>query len=260
MSDELKLMTSNIRFDNPADGEMAWPNRKRLYFHTVLDFAPCLLGTQEGREPQLREIEEGLANYKLVDGHRDWIKERMYPCIYVDQTQAEAVESGDIWLSETPHEPGTKAFGSAFPRLCTWVRGKLKTQGRPFFFANVHLDHVKKETRAQQVQVLAKQLKPLVSNDEIFILVGDFNDSPDSFVRQHISQALPELYDPWFILDKNEESSHHQFQGELESGARIDWILVNRLLRPFDIFLDKTQDKGLYPSDHFPVKGVFHLE
>jgi endonuclease/exonuclease/phosphatase family metal-dependent hydrolase len=74
----------------------------------------------------------------------------------------------------------------------------------------------------------------------------------------HNVEEAQELLQP--ILDKKEESSHHQFQGQLENGARIDWILVNRKLRPFDIFLDKVQKKGIYPSDHFPVKGVFHLE
>lgn len=250
-------MSSNIRFDTPRDGERAWPYRKDILFQSILDFSPAILGTQEGREPQLREVEVGIQKYKLIDDHRSWIEERMYPCFFIDQTQFDVLDSGDIWLSETPHVPGSKSFESMFPRLCTWVRGVDKNSKKEILAANVHLDHVQEMTRHEQIQVLSQQLKKLMKKKDALILMGDFNEAPDGQVRQHLNSALPELYDPWIRLKKEEESSHHTFKQPITEGARIDWILAHNSLEVLDIFLDKCEKQGLYPSDHFPVKAFF---
>lgn len=255
--DPFKIMSSNIRFDTPRDEERAWPHRKDILFQSILDFSPAILGTQEGREPQLRELEDGIQKYKLIDHHRPWIEERMYPSLFIDQQQFDVLESGDIWLSETPDVPGSKSFESMFPRLCTWVRGVYKNSKKEVFAANVHLDHVQDMTRFEQIQVLSQQLKKLMGEKDALVLMGDFNESPDGQVRQHLNSALPELYDPWILLKKTEESSHHTFKQPITEGARIDWILAHKSLEAFDIFLDKREKEGLYPSDHFPVKGLF---
>lgn len=250
-------MSSNIRFDNPHDGHRAWDYRKELLYQSIIDFSPAILGTQEGREPQLRELETGISKYKLIDDHRPWIEERMYPCLFIDESKIDVQDSGDIWLSETPDIPGSKSFESAFPRLCTWIRGTYKETRKEILCANVHLDHVKDMTRYEQIQVLSQRIKKIMKENESLILMGDFNESPEGQVRAHLSQALPELYDPWLALQKSEESSHHTFKQPITEGARIDWILAHRNLEAFDIFFDKIHKEGLYPSDHFPVKGIF---
>lgn len=253
----LKIMSSNIRFDNPHDGERAWPHRKELLYHSILDFSPAILGTQEGREPQLRELEEGIEKYTLIDQHRDWMEERMYPCLFIDEDQIDILNSGDIWLSETPEIAGSKSFESAFPRLCTWARCIYKDSKKEMLAANVHLDHVKDITRFEQIRVLSETIRKVMKQGDSLILMGDFNESPEGQVRAHLVESFPELYDPWIFLNKKEESSHHTFKQPITEGARIDWILAHKSLEAFDIFLDKYEKNGLYPSDHFPVKGIF---
>lgn len=256
---DIRLMSSNIRYDNPNDGDRSWQYRRDALLKSIHDFSPLILATQERREPQLRNLQEGLTHLVLADKHREWIAERMYPCLFYHPAHIEPSDSGDIWLSETPQVPGSKSFDSAFPRLLTWLRGRFIKNGAPFLAANVHLDHLEPHTRARQVQVLIQELTPLLNKEDAFILMGDFNESPDDEVRSLLRESFEDLYDPWFILDKNEEVSHHDLHGNTKTGSRIDWILVNRKFKPFDIYLDKHNFKGIYPSDHFPVKAILNL-
>ena len=109
---QLKIISSNIRYDNPEDGEHSWENRKPLLLKIFHDFNPDILGTQEGRELQIKNLARSLS-LKLVDRHRQWIQERMYPCLFINEDKIQVHKSGDIWLSETPEISGSKSFKSS---------------------------------------------------------------------------------------------------------------------------------------------------
>jgi endonuclease/exonuclease/phosphatase family metal-dependent hydrolase len=249
----LCFITSNIRFDNPEDGVNAWPYRKSLLAQTLLAHEPDLIATQEGRFHQLKEFEELLEHYHIVDHHRSWIKERMYPTFFVKKNAFEIIRSEDVWLSETPEVAGSLSFGSTFPRLLTWMKIQIKNSEKKFLVINTHLDHVRHETRLEQVRVLTNKIQQLRDGVSYLVLMGDFNDSPESKIRKIILESFPELEDAWSRFNFNEETSHHAFNGECQNGARIDWILTDQRLIIEKHTLDKTTIEGRYPSDHFPV-------
>ncbi len=247
------LITSNIRFDNPSDGNHTWDNRKNFLSQLLLGFSPFLIATQEGRGLQLKELEKLLGCYKIVEEHREWIKERMYPCLYINkETQVE--DSGDIWLSKTPHIPGSSSFDSTFPRLCTWVKTQIKN--KTLIIANLHLDHVDDKTRYDQIKVFCQEFKKIITDGDNYIVCGDFNSNPGSDVNKLLISEF-KLIDPWIALGQKEESSHHQFLGKLESGSRIDWILHSSGLECLSIKMIKDNQNGVYPSDHFPICATF---
>ncbi|MGB0452397.1 MAG: endonuclease/exonuclease/phosphatase family protein [Bacteriovoracaceae bacterium] len=251
-SDEvLKIVSSNILFESQGEA-YPWEKRSSVLVSLIDDFQTDLLGTQEGREPQIRNLESKLSHLSIIDQHREWITERMYPTIFFNEKKFKLDSSGDIWLSETPHVPGSKSFDSAFPRLCTWAR--LRTSNQTFFIVNVHLDHVKQETRTAQVNVLAKEVKSLLNDNDHLLIMGDFNDCPQSIVRKDLLKGIHFLNDPWEDFGHTEQSSHHKFEGPLENGKRIDWILIDKKLNAKSIVLDQSQKDGIYPSDHYLVK------
>lgn len=256
---EFKIISSNIRFDNPGDKEHSWKNRKPILCKVINDYGPDLLGTQEGRVPQIKNLAKGLTNLELVESHRDWIATRMYPCIFVNPQTIEVEESGDIWLSQTPEVAGSKSFESAFPRLCTWIRGRFKKNHQKFFYVNCHLDHVKAETRIGQIKVLIEEVQKANIHHLPLILSGDFNEGPQEGVRCLIISEYPNMYDPWSECGHMEQESHHKFKGHLPGAQRIDWILVDHLFTCKSIELDKYSESGLYPSDHFPLKARLKL-
>ena len=222
MDGPFTLISSNIRYDNPADGGHAWPHRREGLATILRDHQPLVIATQEGRQPQLLDLAGLLPHHDLVDGHRPWIEERMYPCLFV-RNGTKVTASGDIWLSETPEVPGSTGFGSTFPRLCTWAR--LLVGEQTLVCVSAHLDHLRAETRAHQANVMGHQLAALLRPEDRLVLMGDFNEGVDGPARSNLLRKLPSLVDPWLTLGRPEEVSHHRFDGEHENGARIDWIL-----------------------------------
>lgn len=248
------VISSNIRFDNPADGANAWPHRRDFFVQTLMKHSPDIICTQEGRFDQLKELEALLKDFEIIDHHRSWIKERMYPCIFVRKNAFEYSQSGDLWLSETPEVAGSKSFESAFPRLMTWTRLQIRNSEKAFYIVNTHFDHIKEETRIHQMEVFTNEVKRFWDQNKSLIVTGDFNDSPDGNVRKTLIEKIPELRDAWRIFNKEEMSSHHAFSGEIQNGSRIDWIMVDQRIEVTNALMDKSVDShGNYPSDHFPI-------
>lgn len=249
---QIKIISANIRFENANDGTNCWSNRLPLLQKVFTEFSPHILATQEGREQQIKSLAAALP-LKLVEHHREWIAERMYPCLYVNEEFVNVLNSGDIWLSETPHVKGSVSFKSAFPRLCTWMHIFHYESKQEYIVINTHLDHILEETRCEQINVLIKEINLINHKNLPLILIGDFNDSPYGHVRKIIDQKLF-LKDPWQEKQRPEETTHHAFRGEKAAGGeRIDWILVSNEFEVLDIKLDKRSFNDIYPSDHYPL-------
>ncbi len=243
----MKLITSNIRFDNPDDENDAWKFRKEFLAKELLKYMPDLVATQEGRKEQLEELETLLPNLTLSDKNREWLAPRMYPSNF---TSLEVLDSGDIWLSETPKVAGSKIDSSMFPRLMSWV--KCSHRNSIVFIFNVHLDHSSSIARLEQCRILTDQIKKINIELNPMVLLGDFNSSPMGQVYEHICTEL-NLIDPWITACKEEETTYHKFRGEFKDGKRIDWLLHSNHFELNKIELIKSNEEGRYPSDHFPL-------
>ena len=150
----LNIFTSNIRFENPADGKNDWPFRKGLLSNILNSYDAHIICSQEGRKSQLMDL-NSLLNSNIVDSHRSYISERMYPSIFISD-DIKIDKSQDIWLSDTPNIAGSKSFNSMFPRLCTYIR--FSYMNKKFILVNTHLDHVKDTTRLEQIKVLVTEM------------------------------------------------------------------------------------------------------
>ena len=255
---EICLITCNIRFDNPADGLNSWGHRRDFLAQTLLKHNPYIIATQEGRFHQLNELKSSLKDYSLIDPHRSWIEERMYPSIFIREGIFNLISSGDHWLSTTPHIPGSSSFESAFPRLMTWAKIQLKETLEEFTIINTHLDHIKHETRHGQVNVLIQEINKIWDAKSSLVIMGDFNDSPHSPIRESLVQSFPFLQDAWSLHNQVEEASHHSFKGEMQNGSRIDWVLVQNSIFIKNCVMDKTTQNGNYPTDHYPI--ICHIK
>lgn len=255
---ELTLVTCNIRFDNPADGDNAWSHRRIFLRDTLLSHSPDIIATQEGRFHQLQDLSSLLTDYELIDQHRAWIGERMYPTFFLKKNRFELMKSEDIWLSETPDIAGSKSFGSAFPRLMTWMKLQPIGSENDLWFINTHLDHIKEETRLGQIKVLSSEIKKFWNPGDALFILGDFNASPQGKVREELLKEF-RLQDTWKKFHTHEETSHHAFSGEEPNGNRIDWIMADQRVKVLSAELDKTSRHGKYPTDHFPVVAKISL-
>jgi hypothetical protein len=61
---EIRVMTYNIRYDNPDDAKDGWPNRKELVKDVVVHHRPDIVGFQECLPHQHKFLENELVNHK----------------------------------------------------------------------------------------------------------------------------------------------------------------------------------------------------
>ena len=70
-SSSYRVMTFNIRYDNPGDSNNSWQNRKEYLTECLQEISPDLIGMQEVLERQLIYLDENLAGYDHVGVGRE---------------------------------------------------------------------------------------------------------------------------------------------------------------------------------------------
>ena len=254
---ELNVMSLNIRKEDEEDGRNNWPDRIGLVVRLINEVMPHLLGTQEGRRPQVYGLLDALEGYGLADQHRGWDPQRFYPCIFYRRDFLEILESGDRWLSETPEVHASKSWGSAYPRLASWARCRCRDCRTDFFFVCTHMDHVSAEARGGQARVLRDLVQEGNRDNLPVILVGDFNDVPGSAPYLTLTAFLKDV---WLDTPSHDagEGTWHGFSGKAQKG-RLDWILTSPDVQVHEARILRNSYQGRYPSDHFPVKATLGL-
>jgi endonuclease/exonuclease/phosphatase family metal-dependent hydrolase len=247
----MQIMTFNIRFENDRDGDNAWSFRKDLLVEVIAESSPDILGTQEGTGSQLTYLMDRLPQYRMQAFGRFWDDTCQYPTLFYRADRFRLLEGGEFWLSRTPAVHRSKDWDSAFPRMMSY--GLMEDmEGRASFWTAVtHLDHMGSEARREQAAILARWLGERAGPR---ILMGDFNDEPDSAVHHVLAASKTGLRDTWQALCREEDQAsmtHHNFQG-LPQQCRMDWILVSREFRVLDAMVVRSNREGRYPSDHFP--------
>jgi endonuclease/exonuclease/phosphatase family metal-dependent hydrolase len=259
-ADDLRVMSFNIRYVNPNDGENTWDKRRELVFKTIETFRPDLLGMQEVTPLQWIELRERLKEYADEGLPRDDGKrfgERAM--VMFKRERFEKVRGGTFWLSQTPDVVGSKGWDADLPRVCSWVELRDKqSNNRPVFFFNTHWDHKGVQARLESAKLMKSKVAEL-AGDHPVIIAGDFNSVQNK-------KAYIELLDDRYVeafgeahpSPAKDDFTFHGFTGKNDRGNdRIDWILRNNAFKTKSAEIDRTNDNGRYPSDHFPITAVF---
>lgn len=263
-------MSFNIRYGSAADGENRWEMRRALVNNVLREHRPDVAGLQEALRFQLDEIRTAMPQLgEIGAGRDDGITAGEYAAILYDRRRFECDENGTFWLSETPDEPGSRSWGAACTRICTWARLIDRATGRGLYVFNVHLDHVSEAARTRGIEVALRRMGTLTRNEPV-ILLGDFNAPPESeAVRQVLASGGAvtggtgervrriSFRDTFAELHPNatDAGTFNQFRG-VSSGPRIDYVFATRELAPREARILHDNDSGRYASDHFPVLAV----
>ncbi len=247
----MRVITFNLRFENDRDGENAWENRRDQVIDIIHAYQPDILGTQEGKWNQLMDLQEGLPDYRahLPDREPDPVVQS--PTLFIKKSRFDITGGRDFWLSTTPEIHMSKDWDSAFPRMLSYAHLSDKIRGKTLCAGVTHLDHKGTEARYNQAKIVADWVSRV---DSPVVLMGDFNDSPDSGVHRVLMPPETVLSDTWQVLKKTEGPAgftHHGFKG-VPQVARMDWILVSPDFRVEDAAILHDHVEGFYPSDHFP--------
>ena len=104
----LKVMTYNIRYDNPSDGVNAWTdgNRKEKVFTVINDNTPDIFGVQEALINQVEALEQYFPSYQREGvGRDDGKKAGEHAAIFFKKERFKLLHSANFWLSQTPDVP-----------------------------------------------------------------------------------------------------------------------------------------------------------
>ena len=253
----IKVMSFNIRYDNPNDGDNIWDNRKSATKSMIYDLRPDVFGVQEALVHQIRYIEENCPEYASVGVGRDDGKEAgEFMSIFYDKKKVKLHDWGTIWLSETPDKPGL-GWDAWCPRTATWAIMELIATGQKFYYVNTHLDHGGVNARKQSLDLIISLIKEKNTEDSPVILTGDFNITPDnSFTLEHLNLYM---YNAAATAHKADTLPTFNGFGKSE-GVCIDYIWWKnfKFCEEYSV-IRKEYDGIKYVSDHWPIIAVLEF-
>lgn len=271
---DLTVMSFNIRYNNPGDGEDAWPHRADGVAALIARHEADIVGLQEALPGQLSDLEERLSGYSWLgtsrggDGSEDEFSAVLYRTAAV-----QPAAHGTFWLSDTPEEPASTGWDAALPRIATWARFRVTsddvdegtTPPTEFMHLNTHFDHRGEEARIQSARLIRRWLTENASDLPV-IVTGDFNALPDSEPIAAMTDRGDgiRLQDALNVSAFPHEGPLSTWNGfdEIVADRRIDFVFVNedvQVLRHailddrLDAPTDSPTGEGRFPSDHLPV-------
>ena len=253
---DIKLMTYNIRMDNPNDGENAWPNRKENFVNQILFYAPDVLGIQEGLEHQVLYLDTHLKNYKYVGVGRADVKEKgvgEYSAIFYNPQNFKELKSGTFWLSETPDKP-SRGWDASLNRICTYILLKNKKTDEKFWVFNTHFDHRGVEARKKSTRLITQKIDAINKEKLPVFLMGDFNLQPEEEPIQFLAKQLNDSRAISQLPPYGPVGTFNGFDACKNIDKRIDYIFTSKnniTIKKYAVIADVNDVK--YPSDHLPV-------
>lgn len=257
-SNTLKVISFNIRYDNPDDGNNSWSNRKKdvvslLRFHDADIF--CL---QEALTNQIHDIEKAFPGYDYYGPCRDDGKQKGEACpVFFRKIFFTLKDQGTFWYSDTPDVPGSIDWEANLPRIASWVMLKEISTGQQIFVVSTHFDHQSQLSRNNSAKLLNEKIDELSDNSQI-IVCGDFNDRPNSETYLEIINRNNEieLTDARTVSEEGHHGPEFTFIGfdfEGNDGDVIDYIFVNDAFKVKKHAYLTDNRNGVFPSDHLPV-------
>ena len=257
-AEELRVMSFNVRFANPKDGDNAWENRRDLLVATIRLKSPDLIGTQELFHLQAEHIVQKAPEYAWFGLSRRGNQDDEHMGVFYKKNRLRIIESGNFWLSETPDTPGSISWNMTLPRMVTWALFESISSRKRFYYYNTHFAHRREdeEARLKSVDVILARIAKLPAAVP-FLMTGDFNANAGGPVQQ---KFLAGLSDAWTATTKRvgPEGTFHGFGGKPREG-RIDWILYRGPWKAIEVETVTHSENGRYPSDHFPVFARLEL-
>ena len=258
---DLKVMSFNIRLGVANDGKNRWDLRKELVVKTIREYNPDLLGLQEVFPMQEEYLRENFPEYsyygrsRLVDP-----KEGEACSVMFRKERFEPMEQATFWLSETPEEPGSKSWDSSLPRIANMISLQDKQAGgKKLVLINTHFDHRGKVAREEAAQIIRGRVTELKKGTPV-VITGDFNSGEGSKPYQSlVGGNIIDTFRKVHPGRTEEESTFTAWTGRL-IGNRIDWVLCSSNFRVGSAEINRTNENGRYPSDHYPVTATLNYQ
>lgn len=263
-SQDIKVMTFNIRLHTKSDSLNAWPYRKDLVASQVLYYHVNVLGVQEALQDQMEDLQKRLPQYKSIGVARDdGKKEGEYSALFYDTTAVTVLHSNTFWLSETPAVIGKKGWDAVCARIVTWGHFKEKKSGKLFYAFNTHFDHMGQVARRESAKLLLQKVNEIAGNTPA-VITGDFNAT----LNDEPIKIILDKENPLRFIDAKTIAQHPHygptgtftgFRNKEVDDLPIDFIFLRGLWKVKDHATISETWKGKFASDHFAVLATLQL-
>ena len=254
ISQNMSVMTYNIRYGLADDGENSWEFRKGFLASQINFYNPDFIGTQEGLPFQIKFIDSLLNKHNFIGKNRDGDGKGEYSAIFYNKEKFELLKQHTFWLSTTPNKP-SKGWDGAYPRICTYGLFKDNKTDQKFWIINTHLDHIGVKAREQSALLILKKIREINVDKYPLVFMGDLNAEPES---NPIKLLKTDLFDSKEIsIEKpfGSTGTFNAFQFDKPVTKRIDYIFISKnntiKVKKYAVLSDCKNLK--YPSDHLPV-------
>jgi endonuclease/exonuclease/phosphatase family metal-dependent hydrolase len=255
----LRVMTFNIRYNEPKDGINAWANRKTKVADVIRFHKADLIGVQEALDDQLKDLERLLPDFGWCGvGRADGKNGGEFSAIFYRKSRFNLLETKTFWLSETPEEVGSKGWDANLPRIVTWAKFYDRQTKKTFFHFNTHFDHIGEKARTESAKLLLAQTEKIAGKFS-FVVTGDFNANESTDVYRiltgKIDATTTKLVDARYISVNGHFGGTSTFSAfkEPEPDKKIDYVFVKENVKVLEHAVLSDRWDGLWASDHLPV-------
>ncbi len=262
---ELKVISFNMRFDNPGDAPNDWPSRMPLVETYMKNEMPDVMGVQEALYHQNEDMLKMMPGYAYIGSGRDDGKQSgEFSSVFYNTKILEILEDSQFWLSETPDVPGSIGWEAVLPRVVCWARFKHVESGKEFYFFNTHYSHVSDLARERSMEFMSEKIKE-IAGDEPVIVTGDFNITQGSELYNYMESHLKEqnnLQNSSLIAEEvipPADNTVTGFRDEIRPRV-IDYIFVNEHFNVKSYAVDTYKQDSLFISDHWPVRVLLQTK
>jgi len=253
-SQQINIVSFNIRLNTAADGENAWPHRTEMVTDLLRFHEADIFGLQEALYDQIMDIHKALPEYEWIGaGRDDGDKAGEFCAVFYKKDKYVLLDHGNFWLSGNPEKPGL-GWDAVCNRLVTWGRFMAKSSGRQFLFLNTHFDHRGVEARKNSAILIRDRIEEMIYNKNLpVILTGDFNLTPDEEPISLIKKVMTDSRDISVEPPYGPVGTYNGFKIDAELDRRIDYIFLHGGIRVLKHAVLTDSNHKRFPSDHLPV-------
>ena len=189
-TEQLRVMSYNVRFGTADDGENSWQFRCSATIEMLNSLCPDIFGVQEALNFQIQYITTHCKQYECVGvGREDGKVEGEFMSIFWNKKRIKLLKWGTFWLSETPEIP-SMGWDAHCKRTATWALMKDKSSGKKFYFVNTHLDHRGVEAQKKGLKLIVDRIDQINPGGYPMVLTGDFNVTPENPVLSELDVLM----------------------------------------------------------------------
>jgi endonuclease/exonuclease/phosphatase family metal-dependent hydrolase len=260
-NEKLKVLSFNLRYNNPNDGENSWPNRSERVKNFLWSESADIIGFQEVLHNEVVELDRALFNYNFSQrqyirvgiGREDGETKGEYSPIYFRANRFTLVKSKTVWLSETPKKP-SKGWDAACERIATFALLFDEELKDTLLVVNSHWDHVGVVARQESAKLILNEIEAFTSIQNI-IFMGDLNCAPEDLA---LKKLRAEFSDAGMGASSKVGTFNNFERAANPNAPRIDYVFYKLKNLGFHSYkVGNTDVAEPLLSDHFPIVVEF---